>query len=322
MGSVVMRPETISCKDKLIGDLRARREALGWSVKEVEDRTGLDETVIAQWERGDVSPRLDAAANWASALGLTLSVMAAEDKARRGLHVDWQARRISVDGTLVRLTPMEWKALERLAASPGGLVPHIDLFQHLYGENEPHRPQSTAIRVLITRLRRLLPPLRIQVQWGRGYVISGIASSSPRGTPQTEAATERPVETVPPRPDKPWEPAALRRSSIMPDRTVVRPNLVEISRPEIRRPSVTPARPNGCRADELTSIERFLAERGVTRCPEVATTVPLVWDKKKRKWVRPPAVVAREASGPNPPPRPCHQPAPKNAPAETVATPL
>jgi len=126
MGSVVMRPETISCKDKLIGDLRARREALGWSVKEVEDRTGLDETVIAQWERGDVSPRLDAAANWASALGLTLSVMAAEDKARRGLHVDWQARRISVDGTLVRLTPMEWKALERLAASPGELVPHID----------------------------------------------------------------------------------------------------------------------------------------------------------------------------------------------------
>ena len=93
-----MRPETMSCKDKLIGDLKARREALGWSVKEVGDRTGLDETVIAQWERGDVSPRLDAVANWASALGLTLSVTPAEDEARRGLHVDWEARRISVDG--------------------------------------------------------------------------------------------------------------------------------------------------------------------------------------------------------------------------------
>ena len=50
------------------------------------------------------------------------------------------------------------------------------------------------------------------------------------------------------------------------------------------------------------SIERFLAERGVTRCPDVATTVPLVWDKKKRKWVRPPAVVAREASAHDPRP--------------------
>jgi len=27
---------------------------------------------------------------------------------------------------------MEWKALERLAASPGKLVPHLDLFCHLY----------------------------------------------------------------------------------------------------------------------------------------------------------------------------------------------
>ena len=71
-----MRPETMSCKDKLIGDLRAHREALGWSVKEVEDRTGLDETVIAQWERGDASPRLEAVANWASAFGLTLSLTA------------------------------------------------------------------------------------------------------------------------------------------------------------------------------------------------------------------------------------------------------
>ena len=216
-------------QDKLIGDLRARREALGWSVKEVGDRTGLDETVIAQWERGDVSPRLDAVANWASALGLTLSVTPAEDEARRGLHVDWEARRISVDGTPVRLTPMEWKALERLAASPGELVPHIDLFHHLYGEDEPYRPQSTAIRVLITKLRRLLPPLRIEAQWGRGYVISGITSSSPRGTPQAEAATERPVEPVSPRPDKPREPAAPSRSSIVPDRTVVHPKLVEIS---------------------------------------------------------------------------------------------
>ena len=87
---------------------------------------------------------------------------------------------------------MEWKALERLAASPGELVPHLDLFHHLYGEDEPYRPQSTAIRVLITKLRRLLPPLRIEAQWGRGYVISGIASSSPRGLPKPRQPPKSP----------------------------------------------------------------------------------------------------------------------------------
>jgi transcriptional regulator with XRE-family HTH domain len=79
----------MSCKDMLIGHLKARREALGWSVKEVGDRAGLDEAVIAQWERGDAAPRLDAVAGWAAALGLALSLTPADAEARRGLHVDW-----------------------------------------------------------------------------------------------------------------------------------------------------------------------------------------------------------------------------------------
>ena len=90
---------------------------------------------------------------------------------------------------------MEWKALERLAASPGELVPHIDLFHHLYGEDEPYRAQSTAIRVLITKLRRLLPPLRIEAQWGRGYVISGIASSSSPGSSPSRGSHRTPCRT-------------------------------------------------------------------------------------------------------------------------------
>jgi hypothetical protein len=47
-----------------------------------------------------------------------------------------------------------------------------------------------------------------------------------------------------------------------------------------------------CRAEELGVIERFLAERGVTRCPDPQTIAlsgqsELIWDKMKRKWVRP-----------------------------------
>jgi transcriptional regulator with XRE-family HTH domain len=290
----------MSCKDMLIDHLKARREALGWSVKEVGDHAGLDTAVISQWERGDAAPGLDALAGWATALGLALSLMPAEAEARRGLQVDWQARRICVDGTPVRLTPMEWKALERLSATPGELVPHLDLFRHLYGETEPYRAQSTAIRVLITKLRRLLPPLRIEAQWGRGYVISGIAGSSPRGTPQAEAVVEPPAEPAPPKTDRPRETVALTAGSIMIERTAMRRNMAEMSHPQGHRTAIAPSRPNPCRAEELTSIERFLAERGVTRCPDVATIqhapLPtLVWDKMKRKWVRPPSI-AREAS--------------------------
>jgi transcriptional regulator with XRE-family HTH domain len=284
----------------LIDHLKARREALGWSVKEVGDRAGLDQTVISQWERGDASPCLDALAGWATALGLVLSLNPATAEAQRGLHVDWQARSICIDGTPVRLTPMEWKALERLAASPGELVPHLDLFHHLYGEDEPYRAQSTAIRVLITKLRRLLPPLRIEAQWGRGYVISGIASSSLPGIPQVEAVEEPPAKPSPPQVDKPRETVAMTPGSIMLERTAMSRKLAEISHPQGRRSAVALDRPNPCRADELMSIERFLAERGVTRCPDVATIqhapLPtLVWDKMKRKWVRPPTVT-REAS--------------------------
>jgi len=290
----------MSCKDMLIGHLKARREALGWSVKAVADRAGLDEATVAQFERGGMSPQLEAVASWATALGLALSLMPAEHEAKRGLHVDWDARQISVDGTPVRLTPMEWKALERLAAAPGELVPHVELFRHLYGEDEPYRAQSTAIRVLITKLRRLLPPLRIEAQWGRGYVISGIAASSPRGNPKGEAVGEPITAPVAPQPIKPREPVAMRPSSIVVDRSAIHRKMVDISHAEVRRAAAVPARPNPCRAEELTSIERFLAERGVTRCPDVATIqhapLPtLVWDKMKRKWVRPPTVT-REAS--------------------------
>src|SRR5205807_8798783 len=58
-------------------------------------------------------------------------------------------------------------------------------FHHLYGDERHYRAQSTAIRVLITKLRRLLP-LRIEAQWGKGYVVSGLDASQP----QSQAASD------------------------------------------------------------------------------------------------------------------------------------
>jgi hypothetical protein len=70
--------------------------------------------------------------------------------------------------------------------------------------------------------------------------------------------------------------------------------LAGLSDPGVRRAAAAPTRPSPCRAEELGVIERFLAERGVTRCPDLTTIqqspLPtLVWDKVKRKWARPSA---------------------------------
>ncbi len=260
----------------LIDDLKARRQTLGWSVKEVADRCGIDEKSLSEWEGGLASPRLDAVQPWAAALGLKVTLVPAENLPRHGLRVDWDKRCIAVDSTPVRLTPMEWKALERLAWVPGEVVTHRALFHHLYGEDRIYRAESTAIRVLITKLRRLLP-LRIEARWGKGYVVSGLDPSlarAPGGGVVADGSAKSEAAATPC--TAPRDPPIGR----------------DLDEPGMRRVAAAPRHHSPCRAEELGVIERFLAERGATRCPDVATIqqspLPtLVWDKVKRKWVRP-----------------------------------
>lgn len=284
----------MTCKARLIDEFKTRRQALGQSLKEIAERCGIDERFLGDWECGTGSPRLDAVERWAGALGLKLSLAPQLQDARPGLRVDWQRHCVTVDGTPVRLTPMEWKALERLAAAPGQLVSHHELFRHLYGADQPYRAQSTAIRVLITKLRRLLP-LRIEAQWGRGYVLSGIEPSTPRA-PDAPAASPARCDDRSAGADKGRRDSfAVVTGSGPPSRdaSAMRGRVVAINgSAALRRPTATASQPSACRAEELGVIERFLAERGVTRCPDVATIqhapLPtLIWDKVKRKWVRP-----------------------------------
>jgi transcriptional regulator with XRE-family HTH domain len=296
-------------KHSLICDLKTRRQTRGWSVKELGDHCGIDETFLNDWESGLGSPRFDEIQQWAAALGLALELVPAESESRHGLQVDWDKRCVKVDSTPIRLTPMEWKALERLARTPGELVTHQALFHHLYGDDRHHRAQSTAVRVLITKLRRLLP-IRIEAQWGQGYVISGLAPSLPQvdigegaggngagGNGAGGNGGAKPLPVIP--------QASCDRAGLTPRTTLRAPlpigrELVEVSAPAMRRVISAPIRVGPRRAEELGVIERFLSERGVTRCPDVATIqqspLPtLIWDKVKRKWVRP-SMTGREAS--------------------------
>lgn len=299
----------------LVSELKARREMLGWSLKQVCEHLDLDEHFLDGWERGVGSPQLETLDGWAEALGLRLSLTPAAEQQqqalpRRGLRVDWTQRCVTVDGSPVRLTPMEWKALERLAAAPGELVTHQALFRHLYGEDRPYSTQSTAIRVLITKLRRLLP-LRIDAQWGRGYVVGEIEASSACGAGSGSgnvggSPAAAPVPQRLPKSPSPAKTAANSRCEQAHRNAApgLMQRLIEHAEPAIQRPPVAatataavPVRFQPQRSEELQVIERFLAERGATRCPDVATIerspLPtLVWDKVKRKWVRPAAAAA------------------------------
>jgi transcriptional regulator with XRE-family HTH domain len=295
-------------KNSLICDLKTRRQARGWSVKELGDHCGIDETFLSDWESGLGAPRFDEIEHWAGALGLTLELVPAESECRHGLLVDWDKRCIKVDGTPIRLTPMEWKALERLARTPGELVTHQALFRHLYGDDRHHRAQSTAVRVLITKLRRLLP-IRIEAQWGQGYVISGLAPSLPHADIGDDAGSHGAGSNGAGNGGATPQPAVVQASCErvgLTPRTAPRDpppmvrELVELREPAIRRVISAPIRVGPRRAEELGVIERFLSERGVTRCPDVATIqqspLPtLIWDKVKRKWVRP-SMTGRVAS--------------------------
>jgi len=299
----------------LISDLETRRRTLGWSIKELGDRCGINETFLSDWESGLGSPRFDEVQNWAAAFGLALELVPAESEPRHGLLVDWDKHCIKLDGTPIRLTPMEWKALERLAWTPGELVTHQALFRHLYGDDRHHRAQSTAVRVLITKLRRLLP-IRIEAHWGQGYVISGLAASRPHadGAADNGAADNGAASNgvgnrgagnggAVPRPavaQTSCDRVSPTPMSAPRDPPPIRGQVVDLRDPAIRRGIGGPIRPGPRRAEELGVIERFLAERGVTRCPDLATIqqspLPtLIWDKVKRKWVRP-SVSGREAN--------------------------
>lgn len=279
-------------KDPLISDLKTRRQALGWSLQDVSERCGVDEKFLCDWEHGVGSPRLDAVHRWGEALGVKLALVSAEETRQQGLRIDWEQRRVTVDGTPIRLTTMEWKGLERLARTPGELVDHQTLFRHLYGDDRPYRAESTAIRVLITKLRRLLP-LRIDARWGQGYVLTGLPSSPHCAASADNHAAEplqpkvKPASTE----SRCHEPKAEAEAG---DRLPESGKVLDLSDVAIQRGTAGPSRLNLGRADELGVIERFLAERGATRCPDVSTIqqtpLPtLVWDRVKRKWVRPPA---------------------------------
>jgi transcriptional regulator with XRE-family HTH domain len=71
-------------KTRLLGELRARRQMLGWELAEVSKLGGLDEEALMAWERGASTPDIAAVERWADVLGLKLGFVVEEAAAGKG----------------------------------------------------------------------------------------------------------------------------------------------------------------------------------------------------------------------------------------------
>ena len=70
--------------------------------------------------------------------------------------VDLAAKRVTVDGAIVRLTPTEWGLLSELVRAPGRLVGQRQLLQAVWGP--AYQKETHYLRVYMAQLRRKLEP--------------------------------------------------------------------------------------------------------------------------------------------------------------------
>ncbi|MCC7272274.1 MAG: response regulator transcription factor [Alphaproteobacteria bacterium] len=83
------------------------------------------------------------------------------------LVVDIAGGRVSLDGTAVRLTGLEYRLLVYLAHHPGQVVSKSELTEHLYAQDFDR--DSNTLEVVIGRLRRKLGEGLIETLRGQGY---------------------------------------------------------------------------------------------------------------------------------------------------------
>lgn len=92
------------------------------------------------------------------------------------VHLDRQARRVSVGDDVIDLTAAEFAILERLLERAGQVVSKDELAEHALGRSLA--PFDRSIDTHVSRLRRKLGPSvsgspRIQAVRGRGYLLIG-----------------------------------------------------------------------------------------------------------------------------------------------------
>lgn len=87
----------------------------------------------------------------------------------KGLILDTRQMKVSVDGTQIKVTPLEFRLLNYLLHNRGRVVSQEELATNIYYQDQ--EPDSNAIEVLVGRLRRKLKAKVIETRRGFGYLI-------------------------------------------------------------------------------------------------------------------------------------------------------
>ncbi|MCL3820029.1 response regulator [Aeromicrobium wangtongii] len=73
-----------------------------------------------------------------------------------GLLIDTADSRVSRDGTIIHLTPIEWKIVSALVRNRGRLVRQVDLLHEVWGPG--YEQETNYLRVHLASIRRKLEP--------------------------------------------------------------------------------------------------------------------------------------------------------------------
>lgn len=90
------------------------------------------------------------------------------------LRLDTRQMRVTMAGSPVDLSPLEYRLVSYLAHHRDRIVPPGELIEHLYGDDDAR--EANALEALMTRLRRKLGASAIETRRGFGYRLAGSAA--------------------------------------------------------------------------------------------------------------------------------------------------
>lgn len=112
---------------------------------------GADDYVSKPFSMDELLARVRAAVRRGTASHDVVGVVSTD-----AFEIDLAARRVTRDGTPVRLTPTEWGVLEALVRQPGVLVPQQQILTDVWGPG--YERETHYLRLYLAQLRRKLEP--------------------------------------------------------------------------------------------------------------------------------------------------------------------